>query len=157
MCKLRPRPTDRLASPIWPPREHAARILVSGLPTGLDCCLREVEVTHVALTVDRPRIYLQEMHDSGAVISGECLGLGGVAAFLGQHFVQFAHHMAHPMKLSVPCDVAAGAAPEQNILLAHEHLRNGVRFWAPRVPDLNRKDDGTAPRVVVEHDLNGRI
>src|SRR5215469_13760481 len=97
------------------------------------------------------------MHDSGAAVSCKCFGLGGVSAFLGQHFVQFAHYMAHPMNLSVPCDMAAGATAEQNIFLAHEHLGNGVWFSALRVPDLHRKDDGTAPRVVVEHHLNGCI
>src|SRR5215468_5611260 len=39
----------------WPPRDHATRIRLSDLPTGMDRCLREVEVPHVALTVDRPR------------------------------------------------------------------------------------------------------
>src|SRR5262249_49046803 len=91
----------------WPPRDHALRICVSGLPARLDRCLREVEVTHIALTVDRSRIYLQQMHESSAAVTGECLGLGGVPALLWQHFVQFAHHMAHLVKLSVPCNVAA--------------------------------------------------
>src|SRR5580704_2266957 len=54
-----------------PPRDHAARIRISGLPALLDRGLREIDVPRIALAVERRGIDLHNMHHSSAAVPGE--------------------------------------------------------------------------------------
>jgi len=69
----------------------------------------------------------------------------------------FAHDPPHPVQLRFPGNGASGAAAEQNVLLAHESMREGLRIRATPVPDLHCEHNATLPRIFVEHDFHRRI
>src|ERR1700721_2039457 len=93
--------TGRSGNGPWPPRDHAARIRISGLPALLDRGLREIDVPRKALAVERGGIDLHNMHHSSTAVSGELPSLRRVSLFFGEHAEEFANDMTHLVKLGL--------------------------------------------------------
>src|SRR5689334_15157095 len=97
------------------------------------------------------------MHGRAAAILQELRHLGIAALFIAETLAKLADDMAKPMDLLLPHDMTFAAACILDVLLPAQHLPNRAWLRAVRLPDVDRDDQAVAARLVVEHELDGRV
>ena len=75
----------------------------------------------------------------------------------GQLLDQLADDVAQAMGLLLSHDVARDPARVLDVLLAIEDFEDRIRLLAFRIPQVDRKDQRVAPRVILEDHLGWRV
>ena len=86
------------------------------------------------------------------------LALAGVLrTSSGSSLARSLNDVAHVVHLALARDVACDPAGILDVLLTVEHLPDGLRLLAHRVPQVHREDQRVLARIVVEDHLGRRV
>ena len=131
--------------------DHAQRVCVPGLAARAHAGGGEFNVLGVILAFEARRDQVRDMHRGAAAIGCEFLAVAVGLLVRRQLLRQLPDHVAQPMDLLLPNDVAVGAAGVLDVFLPADHLPDRFGLRAGLVPDVDGEDQRVAPRVVVEY------